>query len=188
MVHGWPITLTPHVLGGGFLQLLLGRGRKPRSHVTGSWRTFMMGAHLSSCTDSPCSTKFGFLARTCWTGLGTSPLRALTKRPLRYQWDLQTELPTCLILWCLRPPQKQLALGFPHSSLGWIWWPQRRRDLATVLVGKGGLGLASFSAYAWISMAAWVGAALPQHTEENCLSYDCCDETPRSRRLAKGIV
>ena len=46
----------------------------------------MIEAHLLSCTDSPCSTKFEFLARTCWTGLGISPLRALTTAPLRYQW------------------------------------------------------------------------------------------------------
>lgn len=61
---------------------------------------------------------------------------------------LRTELGMCLFLWWLRPPQEHLALELPHSFLGWVWCPQQRRDLATVLVGKGGLDLAAFSGYA----------------------------------------
>lgn len=119
---------------------------KPRNHVTCSCGTCMMETHLFPCTDLPCSTKFGFLARASWTGLGMSPPRARTAPPLRYQWvvDICGQNFSSVCPHVLEITQEQLALGISHTNQSLLSLvPSTEKELSHSVGGQGWPGSGS---------------------------------------------
>lgn len=98
-----------------------------------------MEAHLFSCTDLPCSTKFEFLDRTSWTGLGVSTPRALTAPPIRYQWAVgicgQNFSSVCLHVLAITPGAAGPTYTTHQTREGLV--PSAEKELSRRVGGQG---------------------------------------------------